>query len=154
MRLDLNADAAAAGPKLAALLAAAAEPLPDTPSIALKSDGVVLIYGCGEQAIEAGNLLKAHLDVTVLIKPPAAVVPPRSSEFPVVKGAIRSAKGHLGAFEITVDDFAQATPSSRGALSFGPSRQGAVSHCDIVLDLSGGDSLFPGCRFARWISAG
>ncbi len=28
-------------------------------------------------------------------------------------------------------------------LSFGPSRHGAVSHCDIVLDLSGGNSLFP-----------
>ena len=131
-------------PKMAALLAAAAEPLPDTPFIALKSDGVVLIYGCDEQAIEAGNLLKAHLDVTVLIKPPAAaVVSPRNSEFPVVRGTVRSAKGHLGAFEITVDDFSQAAPSSRGALSFGTSRQGAVSHCDVILDLSGGNSLFP-----------
>src|SRR3984885_14583924 len=143
MRLDLDADAAAAGPKTAALLAAAAEPLPDTPSIALKSDGVVLIYGRDEQAIEAAHLLKAHLDVTVLVKPPAAVVAPDSSEFPVVKGVIRSAKGHLGAFEIIVDDFAHAAPSSRGPLSFGPSRHGAVSHCDIVLDLSGGKSLFP-----------
>jgi len=131
-------------PKMAALLAAAAEPLPETPFIALRSDGVVLIYGRDEQAIEAGNLLKAHLDVTVLIKPPAAAVEsPRSSEFPVVQGVVRSARGHLGAFEITVDDFAQAAPSSRGALSFGPSRQGAVSHCDVVLDLSGGNSLFP-----------
>jgi ferredoxin len=136
-------DAAAAGPKMAALLAAAAEPLPDTPFIVLKSDGVVLIYGCDEQAIEAGNLLKAHLDVTVLIKPPAGVVPPRINEFPVATGTIRSAKGHLGAFEITVDDFAQSAPSSRGALSFGPARDGAVSRCDVVLDLAGGRSLFP-----------
>jgi ferredoxin len=135
-------DAAAAGPKMAALLAAAAEPLPETPSLALKSDGVVLIYGRDEQAVEAGNLLKEHLDVTVLIKPPAAVVPPRISEFPVAKGTVRSAKGHLGAFEITVDDFALAAPSSRGRMSFGPSRDGAVSHCDVVLDLSGGIPLF------------
>jgi ferredoxin len=131
------------GPKIAALLAAAAEPLPDPAFIALKSDGVVLIYGRDEQAIEAGNLLKAHLDVTVLIKPPAGVVPPRNSEFPVAEGSIRSAKGHLGAFAITVDDFAQAVPSSRDALLFGPSRDGAVSRCDVVLDLSGGHSLFP-----------
>jgi ferredoxin len=136
-------DAAAAGPKMAALLAAAAEPLPETPFVALKSDGVVLIYGRDEQAVEAGNLLKEHLDITVLIKPPAAVVPPPVREFPVAKGTVRSAKGHLGAFEITVDDFAQAAPSSRGALSFGPSRDGAVSRCDVVLDLSGGDPLFP-----------
>ena len=138
-----SSDAAAAGPKMAALLAAAAEPMPDPPCIALKSGGVVLIYGRDEQAVEAGNLLKAHLDVTVLIKPPAGVAPPRINEFPVAKGTIRSARGHLGTFEITVDDFAQATPSSRGALSFGPSRHGAVSRCDVVLDLSGGHSLFP-----------
>lgn len=136
-------DAAAAGPKMAALLAAVAEPMPDTSCIALKSDGVVLIYGRDEQAVEAGHLLKPHLDVTVLIKPPAGVAPPRVSEFPVAKGTIQSAKGHLGAFEITVDDFAQPAPSSRGALSFGPSRHGAVSRCDVVLDLSGGLSLFP-----------
>jgi ferredoxin len=136
-------DAAAAGPKVAALLAAAAEPLPETPFVALKSDGVVLIYGRDEQAVEAGTLLKEHLDITVLIKPPAAVVPPRVREFPVAKGTVRSAKGHLGAFEITVDDFAQAAPSSRGTLSFGPARDGAVSRCDVVLDLSGGNPLFP-----------
>jgi len=136
-------DAAAAGPKMAALLAAAAEPLPETPFVALKSDGVVLIYGCDERAVEAGILLKEHLDITVLIKPPAAIVPPRVREFPVAKGTVRSAKGHLGAFEITVDDFAQAAPSSRGTLSFGPTRDGAVSRCDVVLDLSGGNPLFP-----------
>jgi ferredoxin len=136
-------DAAAAGPKMAALLAAAAEPLPETPFVALKSDGVVLIYGRDEQAVEAGTLLKEHLNITVLIKPPAAVVPPRVWEFPVAKGSVRSAKGHLGAFEITVDDFAQAAPSSRGTLSFGPARDGAVSRCDVVLDLSGGNPLFP-----------
>jgi ferredoxin len=136
-------DATAAGPKMAALLSAAAETVPEVPYVALKSDGVVLIYGRDEQAVEAGHLLKEHLDITVLIKPPAAVVPPRIREFPIAKGTVRSAKGYLGAFEITVDDFAQAAPSSRGTLSFGPSRHGAVSHCDIVLDLSGGIPLFP-----------
>jgi ferredoxin len=135
-------DAAAAGPKMAALLAAAAEPLPGIPYVTLESDGVVLVYGRDERAVEAGNLLKEHLDVTVLIKPPAAVVPPRSGEFPVAKGTIRSAKGHLGAFEITVDDFAQPSAAPSGTLSFGPSRHGAVSRCDIVLDLSGGIALF------------
>jgi ferredoxin len=134
--------AAAAGPKMAALIAAAAEPLPPTPFVTLNSDGVVLIYGCDAQAVEAGNLLREHLDVTVLITPPATVVAPRSNEFPIANGKIRSAKGHLGAFEITVDDFAEAAPSSRSALSFGPSRHGAVSRCDIILDLSGGAALF------------
>ena len=60
-----------------------------------------------------------------------------------MKGTIRAAKGWLGAFELTVDDYAQPAPSSRDALTFGAPRNGAVSKCDIVLDLSGGASLFP-----------
>jgi ferredoxin len=135
-------DAAAAGPKMAALIAAAAEPSPEIPFVTLKSEGVALIYGSDARAVEAGELLKAHLDVTVLITPPAAVAAPRSSDFPIAKGRIRSAKGYLGAFEITVDDFAQPLPSLRGALSFGASRDGAMSRCDVLLDLSGGRPLF------------
>ncbi|MEA2938598.1 MAG: hypothetical protein QOC56_2102 [Alphaproteobacteria bacterium] len=137
-----SADAAGAGPKMAALLAMAAEPAPEIAFVTLESEGVILVYGRDEQAVEAAHLLKDHLDVTVLIKPPAAVAPPRVTEFPVVKGAIRSAKGHLGAFEIMVDDYAQPAPSSRGALAFGPAKNGAISRCDIVLDLSGGAPLF------------
>jgi ferredoxin len=136
-------DAAGAGPKMAALLAAAAEPLPAVPVVGFESEGVVLVYGCDERAVDAGNLLKDHLDVTVLIKPPAAIVPPRNSAFPVVKGAIRTAKGRLGTFEITVDGFAQPAPSSRRELTFGPSRDDAQSRCDIILDLSGDIPLFP-----------
>ena len=128
---------------MAALLAASAEPAPDVAFVPLTSDGVTLIYGKDEQAIEAARLLKDHLDVTVLIKPPADVAPPRATDFPVVKGTIRQAKGYLGAFELTVDDYAAPTPSSRGELVFGPARNGATSRCDIVLDLSGGASLFP-----------
>jgi ferredoxin len=135
-------DAAKAGPKIAALLAAAAEPLPEVPYLTLSSEGVALVCGRDEAAIEAGRLLQAHLDVTVLISRPDGLTPPRVTEFPVVKGTVKSAKGHLGAFEVTVDGYATPRPSSRGALAFGPSRDGAVSRCDIVIDLSGGTPLF------------
>jgi ferredoxin len=135
-------DAKAAGPKMAALIAAAQEPAPEIPFVSFNSEGVILVYGRDEHAIEAANLLKDHLDVTVLIKPPADVTPPRVTEFPVVRGTIRSAKGHLGAFELTVDDYAQPAPSSRGALAFGAAKNGAVSNCDLVLDISGAAPLF------------
>jgi ferredoxin len=135
-------DAAKAGPKMAALIAAAAEPAPDFPFVSYSSEGVILIYGRDERAVEAADLLKDHLDVTVLIKPPAEVAPPRVTDFPVVKGVIRAAKGHLGAFEIVVDDYAPPAPSSRGALTFGSGKNGAVSRCDLLLDLSGGAPLF------------
>ena len=138
-----SSDAAQAGPKMAALLAAAAEPMPPVPVVSLESEGTLLIYGCDERAVEAGNLLRDHLDVTVLLKPPAGIAPPRSTEFPVVKGTIRAIQGHLGAFELTVDDFAPPAPSSRGSLDYGASRNGAQSRCDVILDLSGGVALFP-----------
>jgi ferredoxin len=136
-------DAKEAGPKVAALLAAAAEPMPAVPIVSLQSEGTILIYGSDERAVEAGNLLKEHLDVTVLLAPPANVAPPRSTDFPVAKGRIRTARGHLGAFELAVDEFAQPAPSSRSTLVFGAARDGAQSRCDIILDLSGGTALFP-----------
>jgi ferredoxin len=138
-----SADALSAGPKMAALVAAAAEPTPEASFVTLESEGVILVYGRDEIAIEAAGLLKDHLDVTVLITRPEQVARPRATEFPIVKGTIRSAKGHLGQFEITVDDYAAPAPSSRGALAFGLKRDGATSRCDILLDVSGGAPLFP-----------
>lgn len=138
-----SGDADRAGPKMAALLAAAAEVATPTPLVQLESSGVILIYGRDEAAIEAGDLLREHLDVTVLIAPPAAIAPPRNADYPIAKGRITSVKGHLGAFDLVVDDFAEAAPSSRRALTFGPSRNNARSSCDIVLDLSGGPALVP-----------
>src|SRR5258706_882662 len=137
-----SSDGAEAGPKMAALLAAAAEPMPDVPLIDVESGDVILIYGRGEEAVEAGTFLKEHFDVTVMIEPPAAIVPPRIAEFPVVKGKIRTATGHFGAFDVTVDDFAQPAPSSRDVLRFGPSRDGVKSRCGIIVDLSGREPLF------------
>lgn len=137
-------DADRAGPKMAALLAAATEVVAPAQMVQLESSGIILIYGRDEAAIEAGDLLKDHLDVTVLIAPPAALAPPRSADYPIAKGRITSIKGHLGAFDVVVDDFAEAAPSSRRALSFGPSRNNARSSCDIILDLTGGPALIRG----------
>ena len=132
-----------AGPKMAALLAAASEPAPAFPFVALSSEGVILIYGRDEVAVEAGQLLAEHLDVTVMITRPAQITPPATTSFPIVQGTIRNAKGYLGAFELTIDDYAAPRPSSRGALVFEAPRNGLTSRCDIVLDLSGGTPLFP-----------
>ena len=135
-------EGAQAGPKMAALLAAASIPTPQYPLVTLSSDGVILIYGRDEAAIEAGRLLADHLDVTVMLKTPGDITPVTAA-FPVVKGTIRNATGHLGAFVITVDDYARPRPSSRDQYVFEPPRNGATSRCDLVLDLSGGTPLFP-----------
>jgi ferredoxin len=65
------------------------------------------------------------------------------TEFPLLKGTIRSAKGALGGFEVTVDDYAAPSPSSRDGLKFAAARNEAGLRCDVLIDLSGGPALFP-----------
>ena len=56
---------------------------------------------------------------------------------------MRNARGHLGQFELTIDDYVFPAPSSRRRLEFGVPRNGAVSVCEIAPDISGGRPLFP-----------
>ena len=136
-------DAAAAGPKTAALIAAAQVEMPPISLVSLQSEGVVLVYGRDETAIEAGRRLADRLDVTVMLSRPGDVTPPRLRDFPVLKGHVRNARGHLGAFELAIDETAVPAPSSRERLVFGAAANGATSTCDIILDLSGYQPLFP-----------
>lgn len=142
-RAGWSDEAADAHPKIAALIAEATLAVTPVSSIELKSEGVALIYGRDELAIEAARQLMDKLDITVLLTQPAQVIPPRTAEFPILKGTIVKATGHLGKFEVEVDDYAAPLPSSRQSLTFGPSRRGAKSTCDIILDLTGGTPLFP-----------
>lgn len=132
-----------AGPKMAALLAEAALDVPATGAITLTSEGVCLVYGTGETALEAARTLAPHLDVTVLLSHPRDVLPPPSMDVALFTGTIRSARGWLGAFDIVVDGYALARPSSRRELAFEPGQNGVTSRCDIILDLTGGTPLFP-----------
>jgi ferredoxin len=134
-------EGALAGPKMAALLAAGSVPAPDYPMVTLSSEGIVLIYGRDEAAIEAGRHLADHLDVTVMLKRADEIVPV-ATVFPIVRGTVRNAKGSFGAFELTIDDYARPRPSSRDRFVFEAARDGATSRCDLVLDLSGGPPLF------------
>jgi len=138
-----STEAKAAGPKMAALIAAAAVPMPPTPLVPLTSEGVALILGRDAVALEAATRLAATLDVTVLLTGAETVQPLRAAEFPVARGRATGATGWLGAFEVVVDLYAMPRPSSRAAYAWGPSRDGARSRCDILLDLTGGAPLFP-----------
>jgi len=133
----------AAGAKMAALIAAAAVPMPATPLVPLESRGIALVLGRGAAALEVASRLADRLDLTVLLTGAEEVTPPRAAPFPVMKGRARNAKGYLGAFEVTVDGVAMPRPSSRARYEFGPGKDGAISRADIVLDLSGGPALFP-----------
>jgi ferredoxin len=138
-----SSDAKNAGPKMAALIAATAEPAPVFSYVTLSSEGAALLYGSDERVLEAAQLLKDHLDLTVLINNTSAVLPPRVTEFPLVKGTIQSATGYLGAFEVKIDGYSSAAPSSRNGLKFAAPRSDVTARFDLIIDISGGPSLFP-----------
>lgn len=137
-----SAEGAQAAPKMAALLAMAETADSSFETVSLESRGVALVLGRDEVALEAAQQLSGVLDLTVLLLPGVDVAPPRQTTWPVLQGRIARATGHMGAFELTVDAYAAPAPSSRARLDFGPARNGAVSRCDLVVDLTGGQALF------------
>jgi Fe-S-cluster-containing hydrogenase component 2 len=141
-RAGWSEQAGDAAPKIAALLAEAAMDIAPTPSVELTSGGNCLVYGTDERALEAAKQLATRLEATVLLSEPGEILPPNLMDVPVFKGTITQAKGHLGAFGITVDGYAPAVPSSRLTLSFEAPRNNAFSECDLILDLTGGTPLF------------
>lgn len=132
-----------AGPKVAALVAMAEETPGSFAVVSLESRGVTLVLGRDSVAVEAAMQMAEALDITVLLLPGADVPPPRRTVFPVLQGRIRNARGVMGGFELAVDDYAAPAPSSRTRLDFGPGRDGATSRADLVVDLTGGQPLFP-----------
>lgn len=131
----------AALPKMAALLAEAAIVPQPAPLLTLRSQGQCLVYGRGEVALDAAVVLAKRLSVTLLLIETGDVTPPMVAAFPIAKGRVRSLKGHLGAFEVEVDGYAPAIPSSRRRVELAMPRDGARSRCDLVVDLSGGTPL-------------
>lgn len=136
------ASKSAATPKMAALIAGATHVSAPANQMTLKSDGVCLVYGPGEHALAAAARLATRLDVTVLLTDSTDALPPSLITAPIAKGRIKSASGHLGAFQIEVDGYAAVLPSSRDTLQFAMPRDGAKSTCDLILDLSGKSPLF------------
>ncbi len=134
--------------KMAALLAEAAYTSTPAGVLSLKSEGVCLVYGAGQETFDVAVELSSRLNVTLLLTDATEVIPITAAGCPIYSGRIRTLTGHLGAFDLVVDDYAPAVPSSRATLAFAMARNGARSRCDIVLDLSGGRPLLcePGRR--------
>jgi len=129
-------------PKIAALLAEAQVAAEPAPSVTMRSQGRVLVYGSGETALDAARRLAGRLAPTLLLADATDVVPPRVRELPVHAGRVVRARGHLGAFEVEVEGLSAASPSSRECLRFEePPRQATLTF-DLILDLSGGTPLF------------
>lgn len=129
-------------PKIAALLAEAVHESRPAGTVPVKSEGVCLVYGAGQAALEVAEQLSGRLSVSLMLSDAGDVMPPSTVNVPIYKGRITRASGTLGAFEITVDGYAPALPSSRTELAFLMERNGANSKCDLIFDMSGGTPLF------------
>lgn len=104
-----SADAKAATPKIAALLALADLPEPEpVPVVSYKSEGELLIIGPGGAALGWAERLSGHFSVNVLVTgTDAGCELPSERRYPVFSGRPVAVKGYLGAFEVEWD---QANP--------------------------------------------
>ncbi len=93
-------DAAAAGPKIAALIAAAQLPEPEpVATVSYASSGRVLVIGEAGRALRAAALLSDKLDVSVLLTRPGGSVP-QERAMAIHAGTLTRISGWLGAFEV------------------------------------------------------
>ena len=141
-----SAKAADVSPKIAALLATAQYNSRPARLKSIQSDGMCLVYGAGQQALEVAKILSSRLSVTLLLSDDVDLLPPAIADVPIYRGDIAQAEGSFGAFSLTVNQYAPIMPSSRGGLNFLMARDGAKSDCSLILDISGGAPLFTGHR--------
>ncbi|MBI1943896.1 MAG: 4Fe-4S binding protein [Betaproteobacteria bacterium] len=96
-----SAEGTAAGPKIAALLAAAALPEPEpVPEVEYKSGGQLLIIGPAEAALDWAGRLAGSLEVNVLLNSTHHGELPEDHAFPIWSGRVLGVSGWLGAFEV------------------------------------------------------
>ena len=129
--------------KMAALISEATLDIEDSHSVSMTSEGILLILGHDETALEAAKKLSDRLDVTVILELNTELPPPRVMEFPVFIGKVINASGHLGQFRVSIESLSSAIPSSKATLNFNSQSQKGVSEADLILDLRGATPLFP-----------
>lgn len=140
-RAGWSEEGARAAPKMAALIAEARLPAARVQSLDVVSDGVCLIAGPGEAVLPLAERLAGALAVSALITDGAEL--PLTREFDALRGRIRRIGGALGGFEVVIDALQMIEPGGRGAFGLSAPRDGGVSACDIVIDLTGGTPLVP-----------
>ncbi|MGB0683667.1 MAG: 4Fe-4S dicluster domain-containing protein [Magnetovibrionaceae bacterium] len=140
---DAKDDAKKVSPKIAALLAESEVAVKGATVVEMSSDGIVLIIGRDQAALDAAKQLASRMDVTLLLTGGLDdVIPPRLMDVPVFAGRVEGAQGHLGSFEVRIQGFAPVKPSSRGTLELDGNGQNGTSQCDIIIDLRGDTPLF------------
>ncbi|WP_346912793.1 4Fe-4S binding protein [uncultured Roseibium sp.] len=118
----------AATAKILALLedAGLQEQSQPTPVKPIESDGMCLVYGAGQAALDAALQLEETLSVTLVLSSAEDVVLPSVLPFPVFQGKLKTLTGSLGTFQVTLDNYAPMLPSSRAKPEFLMPRDGGA----------------------------
>lgn len=142
-RAGWSDEGAEAAPKMAALLAEAALPAPAPKTRDVESRGLTLVLGAADVALPVAEALSENLSVTCCLTDAPELLPRPVRDVDVAQGRVRRATGSFGRFNVRLDAFCAVDPAGRGALGFTPPRDGAVSDCDLIVDLRGEAPLFP-----------
>ena len=121
-RAGWSDEADAAGPKMAAILAASRVGALPVGSLSIRSEGVCLVYGSGQAAVQAAYDLSDQLAVTLMLQDVGDAIQPAIRRFPILSGHIRTVSGSLGGFQVTADGVAELLPGGRAGMRFGQSR--------------------------------
>lgn len=139
-RAGWSSQAAAATPKIAALIAEALVPQDQPPTVPLNSAGQILILGEDQTALAAAARLGAERGVVCLLTSVAAdMTPPFSRPFAVLCGRLARVSGALGGFAVDVDEAAGLAVSARDAMRFDPPGPPQDLRADVILDLRRAD---------------
>ncbi|MBA4783679.1 MAG: 4Fe-4S binding protein [Rhizobiales bacterium] len=133
-----------ANAKIAALLAEAMIDSTPVRLRSIKSDGLCLVYGRGQAALEAARQLSPRLSVTLVLSDASDVILPQTLDFTIYQGRMKKLSGALGGFDVVLDNYASMLPSSRREPAFTLPKNDAKSRCSLVLDLSGGVPMLTG----------
>lgn len=133
-----------ATPKIVSLLGSGAHASKPARLKSISSDGMCLVYGTGQQALDMAQVLARTLSVTLLLSGDDDLVLPQQSDIPIYRGDIETMSGSFGNFSLTVNNYAPLMPSARSRLEFVLARDGASTNCSLVLDISGKTPLVTG----------
>ncbi|MFT5344143.1 MAG: ferredoxin, partial [Paracoccaceae bacterium] len=140
-RAGWSDQAADAGPKMAALAAEALLPAAFVRTVDVTSLGVCLIIGAGDVVLPLATQISGALAVTALVTDAADL--PTTRDFNVVRGALKRVSGALGSFAVVIDALQQIEPAGRGDFKLSDQRDGGLSECDILIDLTGETAFVP-----------
>ncbi len=127
--------------KMAALVAEALLAQPQEKSLDIQSHGACLVIGDTAAAHEAARQLSDTLAVTLLVSQAEEIE--SNASFDTIVGQLSRATGSLGQFSLRIDAFQQVIAGGRGMTTWSDPKDGALTDCDVILDLSGNTPLFP-----------